>query len=47
MRNSYMTEYQANFDQNTSRKEYKISEVSTEIDNQERTIKDLKDQKEK
>jgi len=28
MRNSYMTEYQTNLDQNTSRKDDKISEVS-------------------
>ena len=33
MRNSYMNEYQSNYDMNTSRKGYRISEVSTEIEN--------------
>lgn len=33
MRNSYMNEYQSNYDMNTSRKGDRISEVSTEIDN--------------
>jgi len=34
MRNSYMVEYQSNYDMNTSRKGDKITEVSTEIENQ-------------
>jgi hypothetical protein len=33
MRNSYMVEYQSNYDLNTSRKGDKITEVSTEIEN--------------
>ena len=33
MRNSYMNEYQSNYDMNTSRKDGRITEVSTEIEN--------------
>ena len=47
MRNSYMVEYQSNYDLNTSRKGDKITEVSTEIENQVKTIQELKDQKDK
>ena len=47
MRNSYMVEYQSNLDQNTSRKEDKISEVSTEIQHQEESIQELRDTKKK
>ena len=47
MRNSYMGEYQTNLDQNTSRKDDKITEVSQEIETQNSSIKDLKDQKSK
>lgn len=43
MRNSYMVEYQSNYDMNTSRKGDKISEVSGEIENQIKCIQDLKD----
>ncbi len=47
MRNSYMVEYQTNLDQNTSRKDDKITEVSQEIETQNSSIKELKDQKSK
>ena len=47
MRNSYMVEYQTNLDQNTSRKDDKITEVSQEIETQNSSIKELKDQKAK
>jgi hypothetical protein len=43
MRNSYMQEYQNNFEQNTSRKDDKITEVSQEINTQNSNIKELKD----
>ncbi len=43
MRNSYMVDYQTNLDQNTSRKDDKITEVSQEIETQNSSIKELKD----
>jgi hypothetical protein len=36
MRSAYMSEYQSNFELNTSRKEDKMTEVSNEIDSQDR-----------
>ena len=41
MRNSYMVEYQANFDQNSSRRDNRIAEMNQSIDTQEDSIKDL------
>jgi hypothetical protein len=38
-----MVEYQTNLDQNTSRKDDKITEVSQEIETQNSSIKELKD----
>lgn len=38
MRNSYMVEYQSNYDLNTERRADKINEVDKEIDNQEKSI---------
>lgn len=36
-----MSEYQVNFDQNSSRRDDKIGEMNMAIDNQENYIKDL------
>lgn len=47
MRNSYMVEYQSNYDLNTERRADKINEVDKEIDNQENAIQALKSQKNK
>lgn len=41
MRGSYMGEYQNNFNQNTSRSNDKITEMSLAIESQESYIKDL------
>lgn len=41
MRTTYMSEYQYNFDQNSSRRDDKISEMNLAIENQENYIRDL------
>ena len=41
MRSTYMSEYQVNFDQNSSRRDDKISEMNMAIDSQENYIREL------
>ena len=42
MRNNYMSEYQVNFNQNSSRRDDKISEMNLAIESKEEKIRDLK-----
>lgn len=47
MRNSYMTEYQHNFELNKERKAQRIQSLALDIEKQEQAVQDLKEQKEK
>jgi len=47
MRESYMQEYQMNLDQNTSRRDDKITEISIELESQNSQMQDLEKEKTK
>jgi hypothetical protein len=47
MRDTYMAEYQFNLDQNTSRRDDKLTEISIEIETQNTQMNDLELDKQK